>query len=129
MADITAFYSRPARFTSPGNHAEALAGLPADLAALTEVAHGLIVHEHMAGMYGFELAEERRASVHVRPVSGLLDQVVAEDGRALDVAREPSARSRATAALHRVHPGRAPRTRNPGAGPVRLRRVLRHRLV
>src|SRR6202035_5091400 len=35
---------------------------------------------------------ERRASVHVRPVSGLLDQVVAEDGRALDVAREPSAR-------------------------------------
>src|SRR6202035_5366407 len=72
MADITAFYSRPARFTSPGNHAKALAGLPADLAALTEVAHGLIVHEHLTGMYGFELAEERRASVHVRPVSGLL---------------------------------------------------------
>jgi transglutaminase superfamily protein len=92
MADITAFYSRPARFTSPGNHAEALAGLPADLAALTEVAHGLIVHEHLTGMYGFELTDERRASVHVRPVSGLLDQVVAEDDRALDVAREPSAR-------------------------------------
>ena len=69
MPDITAFYSRPAGFTAPGNHADALAGLPADLAALTEVAHGLIVHEHMAGMYGFELAEERRASVHIRPVS------------------------------------------------------------
>lgn len=92
MPDTIAFYSQRAGFTSPGNHADALARLPADLAALTEVAHGLIVHEHMAGMYGFELAEERRASVHIRPVSRLLDQIVAEDGRPLDVAREPSAR-------------------------------------
>jgi hypothetical protein len=66
--------------------------LPADLAALAEVAHGLIVHEHMVGMYGFELAAERRTSVHIRPVSRLLDQMVAEDGRPLDVAQEPSAR-------------------------------------
>src|SRR5579862_3066216 len=90
--DITAFYSQPTGFTSPGSHAGALAGLPADLAGLTEVAHGVIVHEHMAGMYGFELADARRASVHVRPVSRLLDQIAGEDGRPLDVAREPSAR-------------------------------------
>jgi hypothetical protein len=38
MPDTAAFYSQPARFTSPGNHADALARLPADLAALTEVA-------------------------------------------------------------------------------------------
>ena len=31
MADITAFYSRPAGFTSPGSHAGALARLPAGL--------------------------------------------------------------------------------------------------
>ena len=31
MPEITAFYSQPAGFTSPGNHAGALAGLPADL--------------------------------------------------------------------------------------------------
>jgi transglutaminase superfamily protein len=92
MPDTTAVYSQPAGFTSPGAHAGALARLPADLAALTDVAHGLIVHEHMAGMYGFELPDERRASVHLRPVSALLDQIVAEDGRPLDVAREPSAR-------------------------------------
>jgi hypothetical protein len=92
MPDGTAFYSQPAGFTSPGNHAGALAGLPAGLAALTEVAHGLIVHEHMAGMYGFELAQDRRASVHIRPVSRLLDQITGEDDRPLDVAREPSAR-------------------------------------
>jgi hypothetical protein len=92
MPDATAFYSRPAGFTSPGAHADALARLPADVAALTDVAHGLIVHEHMSGMYGFELPDERRASVHLRPVSRLLDQIVAEDDRPLDVAREPSAR-------------------------------------
>jgi hypothetical protein len=56
MPDSTAFYSRPAGFTWPGNHADALARLPGDIAALAEVAHGLIVHEHLAGMYGFELA-------------------------------------------------------------------------
>ena len=83
MPENTAFYSQPAGFTSPGSHADALARLPAGLAALTEVAHGLIVHEFLAGMYGFELADERRASVHIRPVSRLLDQIVAEEiGRA-----------------------------------------------
>ena len=92
MADNTAFYSQPAGFTSSGSHADALARLPAGLAALTEVTHGLIVHEHLTGMYGFELAEARRASVHIRPVSRLLDQIVGEDGRPLDVAREPSTR-------------------------------------
>ena len=68
MPDSTAFYSQPTGFTTPGNHADALASLPAGLAALTEVAHGLVVHEHLTGMYGFELAAERRASVHLRPV-------------------------------------------------------------
>src|SRR5579864_8768628 len=92
MTNTTAFYAQPTGFTSPGNHAEALAGLPADPAALAEIAHGLIVHEHMAGMYGFEMPAERRASVHLRPVSRLLDEIFAEDGRPLEVAREPSAR-------------------------------------
>jgi hypothetical protein len=63
LPDTVAFYPQRPGFTSPGHHADALARLPAGLAALTEVAHGLIVHEHLAGMYGFELAEERRASV------------------------------------------------------------------
>lgn len=92
MPDTAEFYSQPARFTSPGNHSDALAGLPADLPALAEAAHGLIVHEHLTRIYDFELAGERRASVHIRPVSRLLDQITAEDGRPLDVAREPSAR-------------------------------------
>ena len=130
MPDTTAFYSQPTGFTLPGNHAEALAGLPADLPALAEIAHGLIVHEHMAGMYGFELADARRASVHVRPVSRLLDQIAGEDSRPLDVAREPSARvAGKLPALHRVHGGRAARPRYPGASQVRLRRVLRHGLA
>lgn len=41
MPDTTAFYSQPTGFTSPGNHADALAKLPVGLAALTEVATSL----------------------------------------------------------------------------------------
>jgi len=37
--DITEFYSQPARFTEPGNHAAALASLPPDPAALTSQRH------------------------------------------------------------------------------------------
>jgi Transglutaminase-like superfamily len=92
MPDVTAFYSEPTGFTLPGTHASALARLPVDLPGLTEAMHGLIVHEHLTGMYGFELAEARRSSVHIRPVSRLLDEIVGEDSRPLDVARRASAR-------------------------------------
>jgi Transglutaminase-like superfamily len=78
--------------TSPGSHATAFAGLPAGVAALADVAHGLIVHEYMTGNYGFDLAEERRATVHIRPVASMLDRILAEDGRPLTIAREPARR-------------------------------------
>ena len=130
MPGVTAFYSQAGGVHLAGNDADALARLPAGLAALTEVAHGLIVHEHMAGMYGFELAEERRASVHIRPVSRCLTR------------SSPRTAGRWTSRASRPHgcPGNCrhftvltvaapPGARCPGAGPVRLRRVLRHRLV
>jgi hypothetical protein len=56
------------------------------------VAHGLLIHEHITGPYGVTLTDERRASVHVRPVAGLLARMMAEDGRPLTVAREPASR-------------------------------------
>jgi hypothetical protein len=85
-------FTEPGRFTSPGRHASAFAALPADVAALTEVAQGLIVHEHMAGAYGFELPPERRATVHIRPVAALLDQILLEDSRPITTPREPANR-------------------------------------
>ena len=85
-------YTEAATMTSPGSHAAAFADLPAGVTALAEVAHGLIVHEHMTGAYGFELAAERRATVHIRPVASMLSRILAEDSRPLAVAREPARR-------------------------------------
>jgi Transglutaminase-like superfamily len=87
-----AFYATPGRMTSPGRNEALFDGLPSGVGALCEISQGLIVHEFLTQQYGFELSDERRATVHVRPVEAMLDRVVAEDGRPLTAAREPSAR-------------------------------------
>jgi hypothetical protein len=89
---MQAFYATYGRMTSPGRHEALFGGLPAGAGALSEVAQGLIVHEFLTQQYGFELSDERRATVHVRPVEEMLDRIVAEDSRPLTAAREPSAR-------------------------------------
>ncbi len=86
------FYTRPGPMTSPGRYAPLLAGLPRDIPGLAAIAQGLLIHEHMAKGYGVALPDERRESVHVRPVERMLEMIMAGDGRPLDVAREPAAR-------------------------------------
>src|SRR5215831_8318675 len=88
----TGHYLEPAVMTAPGACQPLLANLPRGVAALAEVTHGLLIHEHIAGSYGVTLTGERRASVHVRPVAALLGQMMAQDSRPLTVAREPVAR-------------------------------------
>jgi|SRR5271165_64824 len=88
----TGSYLQPAVMTAPGKYRPLLADLPQDIADLAAVAHGLLIHEHIAGVYGVTLTQERRASVHVRPVAGLLARMMAEDSRSLTVAREPASR-------------------------------------
>src|SRR5579859_6054449 len=88
----TSHYLKPAVMTAPGHYQPLLADLPRGIAGLAGVAHGLLIHEHITGPYGVTLTEERRASVHVRPVAGLLARMMAEDSRPLTVAREPAGR-------------------------------------
>lgn len=88
----TGHYREPAVMTAPGKYQPLLADLPQGVAALAGVAHGLLIHEHIAGVYGVTLTDERRASVHVRPVAALLERMVADDSRPLPVPREPAAR-------------------------------------
>jgi len=91
-APTTGQYLPPAVMTAPGTYQPLLADLPPGIAALADVAHGLLIHEHIAGAYGVTLTDQRRASVHVRPVAGLLGRMMAEDSRPLTVAREPAGR-------------------------------------
>jgi hypothetical protein len=86
------FYTRPAVMTAAGRYAPLLERLPGDVASLAAVAQGLLIHEHIAPAYGVTLIEEDRASVHLRRVEAMLEQILARDGRPLDVAREPQGR-------------------------------------
>jgi hypothetical protein len=81
------FYARPAAMTSAGRFAPLLSALPHNAADLATVAQGLLVHEHIAPAYGVTLSDDDRKSVHIRPVERLLKQIVARDGRPLDIPR------------------------------------------
>jgi len=62
-------------------------GLPRDVVGLAGVAQGLLLHEHIAPAYGVTLLDERRSSVHIRPVERLLERLLAEDERPLTTVR------------------------------------------
>jgi hypothetical protein len=89
---LQTLYAAYGQQTSPGRHEALFDGLPSGIGALCEIVQGLIVHEFLTQRYGFELSDERRATVHVRPVEQMLHHIAAEDGRPLTAAREPSAR-------------------------------------
>jgi hypothetical protein len=92
VADDRAFYTQQAGMTAAGAYAPLLKALPDDPRALAGVLHGLVVHEHMAGGYGFELADADRWTVHVRPAAELVAEIVARDPRPLEAARPPQER-------------------------------------
>ncbi|MFC0106864.1 transglutaminase domain-containing protein [Kibdelosporangium aridum] len=79
--------------TSPGRHAGLFESLPSDIAGLTKVGHGLLIHEYMTHFYDVELSEEDRKTVHIRPVEELLSAITGEDDRPLGIARPPAERT------------------------------------
>ena len=86
------FYRRPATMTSGGEHARMLDTVPRDLAGMTRVVQGLLLHEHWAPAYGVTLSAERKGQSHIRPASLMLDRLLSGDGRPLSVARPVDAR-------------------------------------
>src|ERR1700733_10804496 len=86
------FYLQPGVMTTPGRYQPLFADLPGGTAALAAVAQGLLIHEFLTEQYGVTLADERRATVHTRPLTDMLERIVAEDSRPLTVAREPAGR-------------------------------------
>jgi Transglutaminase-like superfamily len=86
------FYTQPAAMTSVGRYARLLDALPRDITALTAVAHGLLIHEHLVSAYGVTLSDQARGSVHIRPVERLLERIVAHDPRPLGTPRVAAGR-------------------------------------
>jgi hypothetical protein len=85
--DILDFYMQTTVMTSPGDHAQAFAGLPGEISSLTPIVQGLLLHEHLAPVYAETLTDERRRQVHTRPTSEILDHLLAQDGLPLTAAR------------------------------------------
>lgn len=83
-------YASPGPMT--GDHQGLLAGLTADVAGLTAVGHGLLIHEHIAGAYDVTLTEADREPVHFRPVPRILSRVVAVSDAPLTEPRPPGLR-------------------------------------
>jgi hypothetical protein len=87
LLEILDFYERPTAMTSGGAHAARFDDLPRDVAALTRVVHGLLLHEHWAPRYGVALSHAQRSGSQIRPVERMLDRLLARDPRPLGVAR------------------------------------------
>ncbi|MGH2562081.1 MAG: transglutaminase-like domain-containing protein [Thermomicrobiales bacterium] len=86
------FYAQPATMTLAGAYASLFDGLPREVADLVRVLHGLVLHEHIAPAYGVTLSDERRSSVHIRPVERILERLLADDDGPLTTARSPETR-------------------------------------
>jgi hypothetical protein len=78
--------------TSDPGHAALIAALPDDIASLTRVMHGLLLHQHIAPAYGQKLSGERLAEPHIRSVRQMLDALLTHDDRALTASRPPEKR-------------------------------------
>ncbi|NJM92612.1 MAG: transglutaminase domain-containing protein [Rhodospirillaceae bacterium] len=86
------YYAQRGPMTGSGRHAEALAKLPSDVSALTEIVQGLAIHQYMADAYGYKVPEQRTAESHIRAADRILDQILALDDRPLTAARPPEKR-------------------------------------
>jgi hypothetical protein len=90
--EILDFYRSNGPMTSDATHVALYRALPNDIASLTHVMHGLLLHQHIAPAYGQKLAGERLAEPHIRSVRQMLDTLLAHDDRALTAARPPEKR-------------------------------------
>ena len=79
--------------TSAGRFAPLFDPLPRDVAGLTRIVQGLVLHEFVAAdWYGVSISDERRSESHIRPVERMLERLLALDDRPLSVARPPERR-------------------------------------
>jgi hypothetical protein len=86
------FYRRPIDFSDPDRHATLFDDLPYGPAASARIVQGLLMHEHIAPAYGVSLTERQHAQAHIRPVSAMLESIVARDPQPLTQPRPASAR-------------------------------------
>jgi hypothetical protein len=133
QSDCLEYYRSPGVISDPGEWGDWLDGLPADLADLSRVLQGLLIHILEARRYGVELPEERKAEIETGRVAGMIRRLIELDPRPFLADRPPERRLVATchgyallmcAALHRQ--GRPARARPGFAAYLMPKRFIDH---
>jgi hypothetical protein len=88
------FYTPHGALSDPGDCAAAFDGLPGDVARLSEVVQGVLLHDYYGGeLYGSVPAEFAAYSRQTLPIAERLAAIHARDAAPLDQARRPFDRS------------------------------------
>src|SRR5690625_4632457 len=82
-------WSRHTAYSDPGRHADLLAAVPGDLAALSAVARNLIIHYRGSGL---DLPDETKQDINARWLAATLDLDQQRHAAALVDTREPMRR-------------------------------------
>jgi uncharacterized protein YndB with AHSA1/START domain len=80
-------------YLEPLGGGTAFDALPGDVASLARVVPGLLLHQHIAPVYGETLSQTRIAEAHLRGVDDILGAVLKHDGAPLGEARPPAQRA------------------------------------
>lgn len=85
-------FRRPVALSDAGIWALQFARLSDDVAGLAEILQGLLIHEHMPGVYGVTLSDRQRGEPHVRGAAEILERIAVHDARPLSHARPAAER-------------------------------------
>ncbi|MDA1359696.1 transglutaminase-like domain-containing protein [Glycomyces luteolus] len=90
--EVLAYYTQPGPLSDAGDHRTDLLALPTEPRELLAAVQGLLVHQALTGLYGFDLAEHQRETAHVRAADRILAQILDDDQRPLTDPRDPKHR-------------------------------------
>jgi hypothetical protein len=124
MNDLLRYYATPESITTPGAHADRLDGLPTEIGALARVVQGVMVHAFGPTATDSTSARARERGA-LRCVERMLARIAELDGRpAGRAARDLEHKLVGNCRDHSTLLSPCCATRHPGAGPLRLWRLL-----
>jgi hypothetical protein len=85
-------FRSPVAPSDAGVWALQFAALPDDAARLARVLQGLLIHEHLADVYGITLSQRQRGEPHLRGAAEVLERIAVRDSRPLSYPRPPGER-------------------------------------
>ncbi len=86
---VNDLYCQPGMMTDLSAHQEWLGDLPDGVEELAKVVQGLLIHPHLAHLYGQKLSDERQAEVNIRSAGGMLTRIQEISNLPVTTARPP----------------------------------------